>query len=264
MILDVTIRTLVAEADEETQRRMRRLVDENVGFAVVGACASAEDVVAAVERDGPDLVVLDLALEAGVGDDLVEALGARDQIDLTILTSADARHAVRAFELGALDYIEKPFEDDRFRESLRRARARFEVRRLRGLVDVGTARRAVTGADGAEERGFVRRLVVKRGPRSILVPVDDIDWIEAANYYAAVHVGDDVHVVDETLARLEEILDPGRFVRIHRSTIVNLDRVTVFERMFHGDFAVLLEDGTSLKLSRTYRSNVEEMLSRSL
>lgn len=266
-----SIRVVIADDEPPARDRIRELLDERSGFEVVAECGTGQETVETVRSVRPDLLFLDVQMPRMTGLEVVEALE-RHEIPATVFVTAYDAYAVRAFEVHALDYLLKPFDDRRFDESLRRARARIRSRELledlaRGidglLDDLGAASPAGGVAEAGSTAKPLERLVVKRGDRSILVPVDTVDWLEAANYYVVLHVGSETYVLDDSMANLEKRLG-DRFVRIHRSTIVNLDRVVELHRMFHGDFSVILEDGTELKLSRTYRSGLEERLGRSL
>lgn len=266
-----SIRVVIADDEPPARDRIRELLDERSGFEVVAECGTGRQTLDTIRSTRPDLLFLDVQMPRMTGLEVIDALE-RHEIPATVFVTAYDAHAVRAFEVHALDYLLKPFDDRRFDESLRRARARIRSRELledlaRGidglLSEVGVAP-APAAVEEAEPVGKpLERLVVKRGERSILVPVDVVDWFEAANYYVVLHVGTETYVLDDSMANLERRLG-DRFVRIHRSTIVNLDRVVELNRMFHGDFSVVLEDGTDLKLSRTYRAGLEQRLGRSL
>jgi two-component system LytT family response regulator len=246
---------------------------------LIAQCAGGREAVDVIRSRAPDLVFLDVQMPGMSGLEVLSALST-EALPAVVFVTAYEAHAVRAFELHALDYLLKPFADRRFDETLRRARARIESRRL--LSDFAervaallreseesSARLARAEPSPDEPRGAglpeapLEWLVVKDAERSLLLPVGQVDWIEAANYYAVAHAGTRTHVLRDSLARLERSLG-NRFVRIHRSTIVNLDRVVEFQRLFHGDYAVILADGTDLKLSRTYRSLVEARLGRAI
>lgn len=265
-----TLRVLVVDDEPLARERIVGLLDEQEDVEVIAECANGRQAIDAIRAHAPDVVFLDVQMPGLTGLDVAQALDPAEMPAIVFVTAYD-EHAVRAFELHALDYLLKPFADRRFDEALRRARARVESRRLLEefsdrVSALLTGRAPVAGpATRADRDGThpadLERLVVRDGERSILLPVEEIDWIEAANYYVVVHAATRTYVIRDTLAALERELDP-RFVRVHRSTIVNLDRVVEFQRLFHGDFAVLLADGTDLKLSRTYRGAVEARLGR--
>lgn len=261
------LRVVIADDEPPARARIAELLEGREDVEVVAETENGRQTVATIRELEPDLVFLDVQMPGMSGLEVVEALD-REEIPAIVFVTAFDAYAVRAFEMHAVDYLLKPFDGPRFEESLRRARARVVdrrhldefVRRLAGLLEsVVTPARPVGEAEG----GPIDRLVVRDGDRSVLVPVDRVDWIEAAGHCVAVHLGAETRLVDDTLTRLERRLD-DRFVRIHRSTIVNLDRVAEFQRLFHGDFAVVLRDGTELKLSRTYRGSVEARLGRTL
>lgn len=267
-----TLRVLVVDDEPLARERIVGLLDEQKDVEVVAECATGRQAIDAIRAHAPDVVFLDVQMPGLTGLDVAQALDPAEMPAIVFVTAYD-EHAVRAFELHALDYLLKPFADRRFDEALRRARARIESQRLleefsdrvsallTGRAPVAApATRADRDGTRPADQGL-ERLVVRDGERSILLPVEEIDWIEAANYYVVVHAATRTYVIRDTLAALERELDP-RFVRVHRSTIVNLDRVVEFQRLFHGDFAVLLADGTDLKLSRTYRGAVEARLGR--
>ena len=165
---------------------------------------------------------------------------------------------MRAFEFHALDYLLKPFDRPRFLESLERAREAVRRRRSGSLDERVTA--LLARLDAGDRH--LRRLLVKTGTRTVLLRTEDVDWLESAANYVRVHVGRERHLLRETMTTLEHRLDPARFVRIHRSTIVNLDRVRELEPYFHGDWVVRLDHGTRLTLSRSYRDRLQECLGR--
>jgi two-component system LytT family response regulator len=179
---------------------------------------------------------------------------------VVIFVTAHDRYALKAFEVHALDYLLKPFDKPRFAAALERAKAQVRQgsaaalhQRFHELLQTVPVRRA-----GLE------RLMVKSGPRICFIRIADIDWIEAAGNYVRLHVGKDDHLLRESLTALEKKLDPGRFVRVHRSSIVNLDSIRELQSAFHGDYVIILRDGTELALSRSCRDKLEESLGQRL
>jgi two-component system LytT family response regulator len=260
---------LVVDDEPLARERIAGLLEERVDVELIAECANGREAVDVIRSEEPDVVFLDVQMPGMNGLEVLAAL-APDPVPAVVFVTAYEAHAVQAFELHALDYLLKPFEDRRFDEALRRARARVDNRRLLSdfaervaalLQETGPMSSVLPERAAAASEAPLEWLVVKDAERSVLLPVSRVDWIEAANYYSVAHAGTRTHVLRDSLARLERSLG-DRFVRIHRSTIVNLDRVVEFQRLFHGDFAVILADGTDLKLSRTYRSLVEARLGR--
>jgi two-component system LytT family response regulator len=198
------------------------------------------------------------------GFELLRSLDHEDP-PIVIFVTAHDEFALQAFDVHALDYLLKPFDDERFHEALERARTHLQDhegsalrRRLREFVRQSNGDLGPATTD--RERRLLTRIVVKDGDRILFLKVDDVDWIEAADYYAKIHVAGSTYMIRETLANLEDQLDPERFVRIHRSTIVNLDRVQEMQPWFHGAFVVILVDGTELRLSRSRREHLQTRL----
>jgi two-component system, LytTR family, response regulator len=253
------IRTLIVEDEPLMRERLRGLLAEEPDVVIVGECANGPEAVAALDADRPDLVFLDVQMPGLNGFEVIEAVGV-ERMPATVFVTAYDRYALRAFEVHALDYLLKPFNRERFRQALERARGRLRQARpaevhelLRALLaDVQTAARGP------------RRLIVKSDNRIVLVKPEDVDWVEAAGNYVRLHVGKDEHLLRATMEGVEAQLPPRQFVRIHRSTIVNVERIHSMEPGFHGDYVVQLHDGTELPLSRTYRPKLEELLGRPL
>jgi two-component system LytT family response regulator len=276
-----TIRTLIVDDEPLARHRLRSLLEGRDGYRIVGECGTAQGAIESLKGLEPDLLFLDVQMPEIGG---FEILGAVDpeRLPVVIFVTAYDEYAVRAFEVHALDYLLKPFADERFEEALERAEMILDAvngngsrARLRALldqpsdpesVDDGTEAAASSEPNGGRQREdrYLERLVVKTGDRIFFQKVEEIDWFEAADYYVKLHVGAQSHLIRESLKRLETQLDPQRFSRIHRSAIVNLDRVKELQPWFHGAYLVLLEDGTELRLSRARRKTLEATLGRPL
>jgi two-component system LytT family response regulator len=260
------LRVLIVDDEAFARQRLRRLLGSIEDVSLVGECGSGTDAVRAIHEDSPDVVLLDIRMPGIDGFGVLRDLPP-ERAPLIIFVTAHDEHAVRAFEVSAVDYVLKPAERDRLELALQRAREvrdRVSVaeryRRMMALVTELTSMpaRAPSGAAVVapkiitSESGAAHpdRLVIKENGRVILVRTADVDWIEARGNYARLHVGRAVHLLRETMGSLEQRLDPKRFARIHRSTIVNLDRVKEMQPWFSGEYVVLLLDGTKLKLSR--------------
>jgi two-component system, LytTR family, response regulator len=264
----MTIDVLVVDDEALARKRIRRLLSEEKDVRVVGECADGREAIEAIRKNAPDLVFLDVQMPELDGFGVLEALAA-EQMPVLIFVTAYDQYALRAFEYHALDYLLKPFDAERFRTAFRRARALLareqppQQDRLVALLEQITSEqkqleKLVERAAGR----YLDRLMVKTGGRVFFVKVSEIDWLEAAGNYIRLHVGRDSHLVRETMTSIETKLDPARFVRIHRSTIVNLDRVKEMQPWFSGEYMVILYTGEQLKLSRGYRDVLEARMSR--
>ncbi|HKG95183.1 MAG TPA: LytTR family DNA-binding domain-containing protein [Gemmatimonadaceae bacterium] len=285
------MRVLIVDDEDFARQRVRRLLEAEGGVEVVGECAGGREAVGAIAEQRPDLVFLDVQMPRLDGfavlrelQDLPEpADGTPPVAPLVIFVTAFDEHALRAFDVHALDYLLKPVDPDRFRVALARAREQHArstaaERHARLLAVLGEAGMPSGGGaagegppspalaesigGGSSPRAPLDRLLIKEEGRMYVVKTSEIDWVEAYGNYARLHVGPRAHLIRETMNNLERTLDPARFARIHRSTIVNLDRVKEMQPWFSGEYVVLLADGTKLKLSRWYRERLEQRLGR--
>ncbi|MGH7718931.1 MAG: LytR/AlgR family response regulator transcription factor [Gemmatimonadaceae bacterium] len=252
------IRTLIVDDEPLARLRLRNLLRDEPDVDVVGECADGESAILEIERRRPDLVFLDVQMPELGGFDVIEAMGAT-RIPLLIFVTAYDQHALRAFEVHALDYLLKPFEDERFRATLRRARVHLRGQRAGGRDDRGDARLRSLVNDLSAQHRFLERIVVRSSGRVFFLRADEIDWIEAADNYVRLHLGRSSHLLRETLKELERKLDPAHFVRIHRSAIVRVDRIKEMQPWFHGEYVVILRDGTRLHSSRTFSKELREI-----
>ena len=232
------ISALVVDDEPLARRNLTVLLRGDSDIGSIEECASGAEAVAAIRRRKPDLLFLDVQMPECDGFDVLELLGT-DGPQTIIFVTAHDEYALRAFEAGALDYLLKPFDDARFTRVLARAKEKIALH--------------------ASHRETPRRLVVKTPRRLLFIDVSDVDWVEAASYYACLHVGRETHVIRRTMAELERDLGDG-FIRIHRSTIVNLARVGGLELQSSGDYAVVLRSGIRLRLSRRYRKALQSRL----
>lgn len=253
------IRSLIVDDEPLARARITELLARENDIEIIDECANGTDAVSAIVAEEPDLVFLDVQMPELNGFGVLEQLNGRRLPVIVFVTAHDA-YALKAFEVHALDYLLKPFDRDRFRRTLDRAR---ETIRSRATGDFDRRLGELLSQVGDGKR-YLSRMVVKGDESSVLVQVKDVDYFESAGNYIKILVGKDRYLLRETMNGLESSLDPGQFVRIHRSFIVNLDRVRGFEPYFHGDYVVRLHDGRSLTLSRTYRERVEERLGHSL
>jgi two-component system, LytTR family, response regulator len=252
------IRVLIADDEPLARQRIQTLLEHEDDIAVVAECADGLQAVAAVEEHKPDLLFLDVQMPALDGFGVLEALEPAER-PVVIFVTAHDHYALRAFDVHALDYLLKPYDRDRFHKALERARA--EIRGSeRGRADS----RLTSLVEEVKARRPVERLLIKSAGRVYFVRVEEIWWIEASGNYARLHAGSETHLLRETMNGLEMRLDPQRFLRIHRSTIVNIERIKELHPWFHGDYQVVLHDGTELTLSRSYRPRLQELFGDTL
>jgi two-component system LytT family response regulator len=252
----MTLRVLLVDDEAMARRRIQRLLAAEPDVAVAGECADGTTALGAIEALRPDLVFLDVQMPELDGFELVQALAPAALPAIVFVTAFD-RYALRAFDVHAIDYLLKPFTAERFRTALARARARL----ARRAADPGLAALVAELRDRAR---YLSRIPVRAAGRILLVDLAAIDWMEAADNYVRLHAGRSEYLVRDTLGALERRLDPRRFARIHRSAIVQIDRVAELRSATHGDFEVRLRDGTRLTLSRTWRERLERALGQGL
>ena len=244
--------------DEPPARaRIRRLLAAHPDIQIVAECGDGASAVHEIETTAPDLVLLDIQMPELDGFDVLQSLE-MPELPAVIFVSAFDQYALRAFRVHALDYVLKPVEADRLGEALKHARTRIAERRS------GAAALASLLRDLTIDRPYLARIPVRSEGRVKVVDLAEVDWLGAADNYVALHVGSREYLVRDTIIALERRLDPRHFVRVHRSTIVRLDRITELIPDLHGDFQVRLRDGTLLSMSRTFRSLVEERFGRRL
>src|SRR5947209_12202595 len=255
------IRALIVDDEPLARERLRGLLEAEPDIAVVGECTDGEAAVDAIRAEPPDLVFLDVQMPNLDGFGVVEAVGP-ENMPVTVFVTAYDRYALRAFEVHALDYLLKPFDRARFAVALGRARSQLQQDRAAGAADQLLA--LLDEVKGGGPRKGADHIAVKSSGGVSFLRAEEVDWVEAAGNYAKLHSGGDVHLIRETLNALESRLDAEQFVRIHRSTIVNLDAVKELQPLFHGDYAVMLRDGTELVLSRSYRQKLKGLFGNAL
>jgi len=252
----MTLRALIVDDEPIARRRIRRLLRDLGEVEIAGECGDGRSALDAIDSTDPQLVFLDVQMPNLDGFDVVAQLHPKRRPAIIFVTAFD-RYALRAFEVHAVDYLLKPIAPARLRLAVERARERIE----RGTRHTGLASLV---RELRDTRRHLARLAVRTRGRIVMVDVDAIDWIQAADNYVTVHARGREYLLRETLAALERQLDPARFARIHRSAIVALDRIVELRPSSHGDFDVRLRDGTPLTLSRSWREHVERALGRPL
>jgi len=261
------IRALIVDDEPAARDAIRSLLAGDADIHIVGECADGRTALRAIASTSPDLLFLDVQMPEMDGFTMLRQLEP-ERLPVVVFVTAFDQYALRAFDVHATDYLLKPFDDERFREAVSRAKQSVRAgqlgrlsEELRALLD-GVASPAAASRPAAPGGPYLKRLVIKSGGRVTLFNVRDIDWIEAEGDYVKIHVGKAWHLLRETMKRLEAQFDPARFVRIHRSTIVNVERIKELQPYFRGEYVVILQDGKSLKLSRGYKEHLESVLGR--
>jgi two-component system LytT family response regulator len=243
------IRTLIADDEPLARRQLRSLLERDPQLALVGEAGTGAEARRAIRELNPELLLLDVRMPQGDGFSVLEDL---DRPPYVIFASAHAEHAVHAFDIAAVDYLLKPFDDERFERSIQRAKDAIRTRRLMRLAQEIVAR-DVSAPPAAVDDG--QRLTVYDGKRVSWVSTSDIDWIEAADYYSQVHAHGRQHLVREPLQKLEERLG-RKFMRVHRSALVNLARIERLDRLEGGELIIILQTGVRVPVSRARRARV--------
>ncbi|HEX6536433.1 MAG TPA: LytTR family DNA-binding domain-containing protein [Gemmatimonadaceae bacterium] len=262
------LRVLLVDDEPLVRRGLGAFLASERDVTVVGEARDGNEAVERIRSLRPDIVFLDVQMPERDGFGVLAELAPEERPSVVFVTAYDA-YAVRAFDVHAVDYLVKPFDEERFRIALERVRARHAAARgaARGTAPTGEGARpadleALLRALRAAPAGgvYLERLLVKERDRTVVVPVDEVDWFEAADNYVRLHTRGGARLVRETIKTLDAALDPRRFARVHRSAIVRLAQVRSLEPLFHGDFAVVLRDGTRLTLGRTHRAEFEARL----
>ena len=254
-----SIRVLIVDDEEPARQRLFDLLKNDSQIAGILEAANGRAAVEIIARESPDLVFLDVQMPELDGLEVVETVGVT-VMPLTVFVTAYDQHAIRAFEANALDYLLKPFSDERLEAALARAKARYGERSLR---EFGQSVLRLLSTRPPVGR-YLDRLVVKSGGRTRFIRVADIDCVEAAGVYVNLHVAGKELLYRSTLNELGATLDPGRFVRIHRSVIVNIESVLELQPISHGEFELVLKGGHRARVSRTYRIELEKRLGQPL
>jgi two-component system LytT family response regulator len=250
------VRTIVVDDEPLGRERIVSLLAGEPDMQVVAECGNGSSAVTAIRREAPQLVFLDVQMPERDGFSVMEEIGG-ERLPFIVFVTAYDTYALRAFEVRALDYLLKPFDQARFRQTLERVRGELAHHEADSL-----ARRVLALATEfrPERPAPTDRLVVKSAGRVSFLRTREIDWIEAAGNYLKLHVGSDSHLVRQTMSVMEEQLDPSTFVRIHRSQIVNIDRIKEMHPLFNGEYEVVLRTGARLTLSRGYRDRLQSRL----
>jgi two-component system LytT family response regulator len=246
----MSIRVLLSDDETLARERLRSLLEEEQDLEIVAECGDGKSAITTIRRERPDLVFLDIQMPEIDGFGVVQEM--LDDMPLTIFVTAYDRYAMKAFEVHALDYLLKPVGAERLKQAVDRAR-----RQLQHPPD-GTFQRRVLEllADMDARQQAPERIVIKSDGEIVCLRPGEIDWAESAGNYVCLHVGAATHILRETITALESRLGPRQFMRVHRSTLVNVDRIKTLKPSLYGDYSILLRDGTKLTLSRGFRENV--------
>jgi two-component system LytT family response regulator len=247
------IRTLIVDDEPLAREWVRNGLQNEPDLEVIGECGDGFEAVRAIAAEKPDLVLLDVQMPGLDGFGVLASVEPENLPAVVFVTAFD-RYALKAFEAHAVDYLMKPFSGERLHEAVERARAAID---RRASKDLKATLKALLD-DIQRERQYPEWLLIKKDDRSVFLRVEDIDWIESARNNVRLHVSKDVYVYHETTSGIEARLDPRHFFRIHRSTIVHIERIRDMHPWFNGDYAVTLKDGTRLTLSSTYRERLKD------
>lgn len=252
-----SIRVLLVDDEPLARDMLREMLQSDPQVRIVGESCNGREALEAIRAESPDLIFLDVQMPEVGGFEVLASLQ-KEKIPYVIFVTAYDQYAVRAFEVQALDYLLKPFDQERFDLSWQRAKAQL-LRDRNGGMD----QRILTLLEELKTgKNYLERLVIKAAGRIYFLETDEIDWIEAEGNYVSVHSAKKTHLLRETISSLEAQLDPKKFVRIHRSSIIRLDFIQELQPWFHGEYRVILKDGTQLTLSRNHREKLQEALGK--
>jgi two-component system, LytTR family, response regulator len=258
----MSLKTAIVDDEPLARDLLRLLLARHADIEIVAECQNGREAVACLQSAPPlaniDLLFLDVEMPGASGFEVVEQIGLK-HLPPTIFVTAYQKHAVRAFEVNAIDYLTKPVEPERLSVALQRVREKIAARGA--LLTQAQLEAVLQGLKGAGDDALshVTRFLVKDGAKEILLPADKIDWVEAAEYYCCLHSGGRRYMLRETISELSRKLDSGRFVRIHRSSIVNLDRIREIYREGQSEGSIVLADGQRLKMSKAGRQKLVEI-----
>ena len=253
------IRALIVDDEALARKFIRRMLRDDRDFEIIGECGNGKEAVARIKEDIPDVVFLDVQMPEMDGLAVLESVGI-ERLPEIIFTTAYEQYAIRAFELHALDYLLKPFDQARFKDAIKYAKERFRS----GHQNDGRTQIRALLENIKNKSQYLERLVIKSGGRITFLRTDEINWIEADDKYVHLHTGKARPMVRQTLSAMEEQLDPAKFRRVHRSAIVNVDRIAELQSLFSGEYSILLQDGTKLTLSRNYKDKLFDLLGKPL
>jgi two-component system LytT family response regulator len=256
---EAKIRAVIVDDELLARKFIRRMLKHEPDWELVGEASDGNEAVETIRAQKPDIVFLDVQMPEMDGFAVLEKVGIGQLPDI-VFTTAYESYAIRAFELHALDYLLKPFDQQRFRDAIRHAKERLQSRQQEdGRRQIGALLERINS-----KQPYLERLIIKADGRITFLNTHEIDWIEADDKYVHLHTGKGARMVRQTLTAMETQLDPARFVRIHRSAMVNVERIRELQPLFNGEYSLLMEDKTKLTLSRTYKDKLFGLLGKPL
>jgi two-component system LytT family response regulator len=248
------VRTIIVDDEELARERLRSLLSKEKEIEIIGEAGDGKSAVALIDKEKPDLVFLDVQMPELNGFEVLQNLSHQPNV---VFVTAHDEFALKAFDVHAVDYLLKPFDKERFQTALKRVLEKVRSKALEAEKISAVLNEVKPPSKPVE------RLMVKTEGRVLLIKTEDLDWVEAADNYVNLHVGNEAHLMRETMSSLEGKLPPEKFMRISRSSIVNLERIKELQPMFHGEYVVILKNGTKLTLSRTYREKLDQLMGNS-
>jgi two-component system LytT family response regulator len=253
------IRVLIADDEALARKFIRRMLKDDHDVEIVGECSNGKETVAMIRKHNPDVVFLDVQMPEMDGFAVLESVGV-ERLPEIIFATAYEQYAIRAFELHALDYLLKPFDQARFKDAINHAKERLRSERQNeGRMQISALLESIKN-----KPQYLDRVMIKASGRITFLSVDEINWVEADDKYVRLHTGNISPMVRQTLSAMEAQLDPAKFRRVHRSALVNVERIKELQPLFSGEHSILLEDGTKLTLSRNYKEKLFELLGKPL
>lgn len=249
------IRTVIADDMPLARSRIRRYLKTDSEIEIISECSRGGEAIEAINNLKPDLVFLDVEMPEVSGFEVLQAINL-DPTPVVIFVTAYDQFTLRAFDYHALDYLLKPFDEARLKRALERAKRELKQTKQ---TDINEQLQSVL-QNGKAESKFLKRIAIKSGERTFFLPTDDIDWVSTAGNYLELHVGKQTHLIRERMCELEAKLDPTKFVRIHRLSLINIERVREMQPLFNGDYVIILRNGARLTLSRTYREKLFDLI----
>jgi two-component system LytT family response regulator len=244
------LKALIADDEPLARERLRFLLSGDDEIEIAGECRNGREVIVALRENRPDVLFLDIQMPARGGFDVIEQIGS-EKMPVIVFVTAHNQYALKAFEVHALDYLTKPIEPERFRRTLARVKERVASKTaLMSQEQLRSVFESVRSASPQGSKTYPRRLLVRNGTRDVLVSLDEVEWIEAADYYSCLHVGGRNYLLREPIKQLAGTLDPTKFVRVHRSAVVNIGQVREIVREGRNEGAVVLQSGQRLKMSK--------------